>query len=256
MCIENETYEKVKNIEYRLMTLENMLDDIYDAVVTSKKYCPLCRNEFRSWLPSIDLRKRTSRCPVCSSFQRHRTLWLFFMKQKFFGNIKVLHFAPENGFYDRFLNVPNIDYYPVDIDPSFNGIRDVIDIQNIKYQDNMFDIIICNHVLEHVPNDYQAIRELHRVLKKDGIAYITSPVYDQLDETLEVAEYDTPELRLKYYGQHDHVRKYGKDFRQRLEQGGFVVKILKPNKNFTELELSRYGITKEGSIYQCASAHL
>ena len=130
-------------------------------------------------------------------------------------------------------------------------IRDVIDIQKIKYPDGMFDIVFCNHVLEHVPDDIAAMKELRRVLKKNGIAYINSPVFDTLDITLEKPEYNTPELRLQYYGQHDHLRKYGKDYLSRLENAGFAVAVILINDKFTDAELSRYGLLKDEKIYQC-----
>jgi len=127
-------------------------------------------------------------------------------------NIKLLHFAAERGIYDKFISLPHIDYYPVDFNPLKRRIRDVVDIQHIQYESNMFDALICSHVLEHIPDDRKAISELYRVLKPGGTAYILVPISHKLEATLENPEYDTPELRTEHYGQFDHVRRYGKDF--------------------------------------------
>ena len=99
-------------------------------------------------------------------------------------------------------------------------------MENIPYDDEQFDVIYNSHVLEHVPDDLKAIGELYRVLKKDGICIIMIPLSD-LSETLE-EEYSTPELRKKHYGEEDHLRKYGKDFKQRLESVGFTVEEIYP----------------------------
>ncbi|MDR1522468.1 MAG: class I SAM-dependent methyltransferase [Endomicrobium sp.] len=88
------------------------------------------------------------------------------------NKLEVLHFAPERFFYDKFSNCSNVNYFPVDFNPKFKGIRDVVDIQKIQYENEKFDIIICIHVLEHIPDDNTAMKELLRVLKKSGTAYI------------------------------------------------------------------------------------
>ena len=92
-----------------------------------------------------------------------------------------------------------------------------VDITDITYEDNYFDVIICNHVLEHITDDRKAIKELYRVLNSSGIAILNVPIKKSLNMTMEKAEYNTPELREKYYGQADHVRFYGNDYIQRLE---------------------------------------
>ena len=258
LYIQNKTIKS--EIEFKLLTLESIVDNVLDSVTVDKKFCPICNNEFQTFLPFGEHLRKNARCPCCHSLERYRAWWFFYTNHTdLFNNdkvsvIKVLHFAPEKFLYDKFSSLSHIDYWPVDIDQSVYGIRDVIDIQNIRYQDETFDIIICNHVLEHIPDDHRATKELLRVLKKDGIAYITCPLYYSPETTLEISEYNTPELRLKYYGQHDHLRKYGKDFSLRLERDGFIVKTICPNKDFTDYELSRYGIRKEEKIFQCTHA--
>lgn len=100
-------------------------------------------------------------------------------------------------------------------------------MENIPYEDETFDIIYTSHVLEHVPDDNKALNELYRVLKSNGTCFIAVPIHD-ISETLEKEEYNTPELRLKYYGQSDHVRKYGKDFINKLYSANFKVEEIVP----------------------------
>ncbi|MNI39447.1 hypothetical protein D3C73_936290 [compost metagenome] len=165
--------------------------------------------------------------------------------------LSLLHFAPEKVFNDFFTKNIKIDYYPVDLNPNYPGIRDVVDITQIPYEDNKFDIIICNHVIEHIPNERQALNEMWRVLKPTGAAFINAPVFDQLEFTIEKDEYNTPELRKKYYGQDDHVRKYGRDYKARLEKQGFKVEKILFNLEFNDELLKMNGLIKNEPIFKC-----
>jgi len=212
--------------------------------------CPICNNQV-SLLPAGQLQE-LRRCPICKSLDRQRALWLYFERHTDLfttdNEIKVLHFAPEKVFHDKFTNLSHVDYYPVDFDADrYKGnLRDVVDIQKIQYQDNMFDAIICFHVLEHAPDEQAAMSELRRVLKPDGQGLISVPVFYKLETTLENPAYDTPELRQQYYGQHDHVRKYGRDFICRLRSAGFTVDTIKPVTAFTD---KNYGLRKTQEIF-------
>ena len=239
----------------RFMILENMITDIYDMTVTDKRVCPLCNNEIRVYLPFGHPLRRNALCPCCGSLERHRALWLYlknYTKILTSGKeTKILHFAPELLLQKMFSVITSIDYYPVDKNPNFVGIRDVVDIQKIKYPDNMFDVIICIHVMEHILDEKAAIKQMCRVLKRDGVAYINVPVRTNMADTFENPEYNTPELRLKHYGQDDHVRIYGNDFSKRLEKGGFIVEVIQPNKVFSDKEISKFGIHRDERIYKC-----
>jgi len=160
--------------------------------------------------------------------------------------IKLLHFAPEDILHPIFSSLSTIDYYPVDIDASRYNLRDVIDIQKINYADNMFDVIICSHVLEHVPDDHSAIKELFRVLKKNGTAFILVPIFYDLYRTYENPSYNTPELREEHFGHHDHVRKYGTDFSTRLIYSGFDVETINPKEVFNKYD---YGLKKHMEVF-------
>ena len=139
--------------------------------------------------------------------------------------MRVLHFAPEPVFYEQFSSHKDIEYWSVDLNPNAFGVKKVVDITNITFEDNKFDLIMCNHVLEHIPDDKKAMSELYRVLKPQiGIAFLNVPVFN-IPKTFENPEYNTPELRSKHYGQADHVRAYGLDYVDRLKSVGFDVEI-------------------------------
>ena len=204
-------------------------------------FCPICGNfsEFTQY-------GNSEFCPKCKSLERHRFAYLLF-KDKFRDilfnkNIKFLHFAPEECLYDFFNEKHNIDYFPVDLNPENYGvkIRDEVNMESISYESNTFDIIYHSHVLEHVPKDIVAMKELYRVLKPNGYCVIMVPINFSLNETLEKEEYNTPELREKYYGQHDHVRYYAMDIVNKLESVGFNVEPIFSEEIFdfkSEMEL-------------------
>jgi SAM-dependent methyltransferase len=134
----------------------------------------------------------------------------------------MLHIAPELCFIDRFEALPNLDYITADIESPLAKVK--MDIHDIPFEDNSFDIIFCNHVLEHVRDDLQAMREMHRVLKPGGWAILQIPFFHPIpDETLEDPSISHPKMREKVFGQDDHVRLYGHDYSQRLASAGFQV---------------------------------
>lgn len=131
--------------------------------------------------------------------------------------MKVLHFAPEWGFYQRFSSGEYIDYYPVDINPDFPyPIVKAVNITDIPYPDDYFDLIICFHVLQNVKDERKALKEVKRVLADNGSAIFCDNVNQELENTLEDDKYNTPELREQYYGNAQYVRGYGKDYIERL----------------------------------------
>ena len=250
----NENMKSIQTIERKLMILEQLLCDVHDQIV-EKKVCPVCEQKIRLYLPfGVSLRKN-AQCPVCKTVERHRFMWLYFKrKTNIFatgggGGLSMLHFAPEFGLYNEFSKMSNIDYYPVDFNPSFHlNLKAVIDIQNISYEDNKFDVIICSHVLEHIPNDRKAIQELYRVLKPGGTAYIMVPISNS-DTTYEAPAHNTTELRLQHYGQGDHVRQYGKDFIEKLAL--FDVKAVTNTQIFSDDEIHEYSMMANDQLFVC-----
>lgn len=225
--------------------------------------CPFCGWKGEEFLPNgVELR-RNARCPKCNSLERHRLYYLYLKNVVPEDRpLKVLHFAPEKILTRLFTSYPNINYVSADIDPSKAMAKE--DITNISFNDNSFDIIFCSHVLEHIPDDLLAMRELYRVLKPGGFAILQVPIKDMfngrvIDKTYEDFSIATPEGREKAFGQNDHVRVYGRDFKDRVEAAGFIVRIDKfidslPEdkvKKFALLPTHQQATETEGWIYYC-----
>lgn len=191
--------------------------------IGNKFICPCCNGHFRRFLPGRA--GPNTICPRCNSFHRHRLIWLY-LKNKtslFSENLKVLHVAPEYWFKKKFKNMCNLDYISADLSSTLAMVK--MDITNITYEDNYFDVILCNHVLEHVMDDRKAMQEFLRVLKLSGWAILQVPIHHELDKTFEDPKIISPEERKRMFGKDDHVRKYGRDYKDRLEEVGFTVKV-------------------------------
>jgi SAM-dependent methyltransferase len=131
-----------------------------------------------------------------------------------------------------------------------------VDIMNIPYKDDSFDVILCSHVLEHVANDQKAMRELFRVLIPGGWAILQSPVDRQRDETFEDPNVTSPQDRLRLFGQSNHVRVYGRDYKDRLEKAGFSVKIDGYVRSLSADEINVHGLLEDEDIYLCTKPRL
>lgn len=189
--------------------------------------CPICNWSFRKILPYgyVTIRKNAL-CPRCLSLERHRMLWFYLKTNSLFfkESQKVLHVAPEYPFIKRFekiISQNSGEYITADIESPLAKIK--MNVENIPFEKNYFDVIICNHVLEHVSNDIKAISELYRVLKPNGYGVLLSPVDYDRESTYEDNSIVNPEERKIHFGQHDHLRVYGKDYAQRLSKAGFIV---------------------------------
>jgi len=219
-------------------------------------YCVVCNKSVSNFLPFVNeaYTINNARCPICNAFARHRGLW-FYINDKLLlpdknGNeIKLLHFAPEKCLFSIINNNKKIDYYPVDFNPNAPNIRAIVDVTDIPYENDMFDLIICSHVLEHVPNDAKAMSELKRVLSPTGVAFINVPRLSP-GPTHEDLTF-TPEERIKHYGQTDHVRRYGEDYPTRLSNAGFTVEIIDVCENRSEEEKNKYGFDPNERIFKC-----
>jgi len=163
----------------------------------------------------------------------------------------VLHIAPEYGILSR-LRKNAIDYIAVDINPQeYNDIGGVTycDITAIDYPDERFDLIICSHVLEHIPDDRLAIKELFRVLKPTGTAILQVPISASLQQTIEDPYLTDPRERERRFGQHDHVRIYGADYPTRLREGGFLIETFDPIKRWGEAVLNELRLNRREKIF-------
>lgn len=224
-------------------------------------FCPICNSTFKIFGTFGLIKRYNALCYNCKSLERHRLLFLFF-KERFElfppqnRTIKLLHFAPEKSLYDFFSKHPNLEYFPCDLIPEkfdFGKKIEVnkVDITDISFNDNFFDIILCSHVLEHVPDDKQAMNELYRVMSKNGSGIFQVPIDYSLPTTYEDLSITLPEDREKAFGQHDHVRLYGRDYKNRLEKVGFNVNEIDFCSRFSTHDIFKYGLNKAEMIYLC-----
>lgn len=186
----------------------------------------------------------------CGSVERHRLTWQYIKKMTdlFDGDsIRMLHVAPETFFEVPLRAKLGDGYLTADL---FNPRAMVkMDITDIQYPDESFDVIYCSHVLEHVPDDLRAMREFLRVLKPHGWAILLVPI--TADKTFEDPSITDPSERLKLFGQKDHVRRYGPDYLDRLKKVGFHVTVTRASDFMRSEEIIRMGIVDQEEIYHC-----
>lgn len=213
--------------------------------------CPVCGNTFRKFLPYGNLGIDNRLCPKCLSLERHRLIWLFLNKKTdfFSARLKVLHIAPEQPFLKRFKSLSNLKYTTADL---ISPIADVkMDIKDMPFNNNSFDVLICNHVLEHIDDEEKATSEIYRVLKKGGWAILQVPLDASKDETYEDLSITDPKEREKHFGQYDHVRLYGNDYPKRLEKSGLKVYPQNMVEEIGEELTERYRLDKSELLYFC-----
>ena len=213
--------------------------------------CPCCGGHFRKFL-TAGLRPRpNAECPRCGSAERHRLLWLYLKNRTrlFSDKIKILHFAPEYIFQRNFRSMSNLEYISTDLDSPSVTFR--ADITEISCKDETFDAILCTHVLEHVPNDKKAMGELIRILKPGGWAIVQSPVDQNRSKTLEDPSVVSPEKRKLVFGQEDHVRVYGRDYKKRLDEAGFSVKLDWYLHELGQDLIDKHGLSIDEPVYFC-----
>lgn len=216
-------------------------------------YCPVCDSHVREFQPYAKP-ARPQQCGVCGALERHRLIWLFFRDRTdlFDGREKkMLHIAPEKQISRNLRRIRYIDYLSVDLG---SGAMAKMDITGIHMPDNSFDVIYCSHVLEHIPDDRKAMSELRRILKPGGWAILDVPIAGETTE--EDLSVTSPKERERLYGQWDHVRMYGRDFKNRLENAGFLVEV---DETFAPLLVSnprteRMGLPKTQDIHVCRKA--
>jgi SAM-dependent methyltransferase len=213
--------------------------------------CPICSRSFRKFLPYGRINSRSNAlCPNCLSLERHRLIWLYLEQRSdtLDPERKILHIAPEVCFMNRLKKTHGKNYTTADIESPLADVK--MDIHQMPFEDNTFDLVLCNHVLEHVNDDILAMQEIRRVLKNGGLSILQVPFFNPVpDKTLEDPTITDPVEREKAFGQDDHVRKYGKDYTGRIARAG-LAPVTDPFVNELSDELRmKYGLVKGEIIY-------
>lgn len=208
-------------------------------------YDPIDGKGFKSFLPyGYGNQRNNVLSPSTLSLERHRLLWLYLKRETdfFSAEKKVLHFAPEQCFLKRFRRLKNLDYTTTDL---LSPIADVkADICNLPFEDNSYDIILCNHVLEHIPDDSKAMQELYRVMKPGGYGVFQIPQDLSRADTFEDNTITDRDERAKIFGQYDHVRVYGRDYFDKLRSIGFTVDEVDYTAQLSEGDIHTYCLAK------------
>jgi len=214
--------------------------------------CPVCERSFRKFLSygSEVAQRDNVLCPYDLTLERHRLMWLYLKDHSNFltaDKLDVLHIAPEQCFHKRFKAQKNLNYLTGDL---FSPLADIhFDLHSIPLEDNRFDVVFCNHVLEHVEDAHQCMSELYRVMKPGGWGIFQVPMDFSRDVTYEDASIVSPEDREKHFWQKDHVRLFGKDYPDWLRKAGFQVEEFIQQSNYSENLLDRYRLQKEEVLY-------
>ena len=236
-----------------LLWWSKFLAPLVDILFRGNKFTdPINGKSYRKFLPYGYVKQRDNALsPGTLSLERHRLLWLYLNNEtNFFSKtLKVLHIAPEQCFYNLFKNLKNINYTTFDLNSPLADIKG--DICNLPFKENSFDFILCNHVLEHINDDKKAMKELYRVLNKNGTAILQVPINQKSSKTFEDSSIVDKKERIEKFGQYDHIRLYGLDYFKKLESFGFKVDPLKYSKEFTESEIIKYGLIKDEIIPVC-----
>ncbi len=213
---------------------------------------PIDGKSFKIFLPyGYGKQRENVLSPSTLSLERHRLIWLYLNNETdfFTAKKKVLHMAPEQCFLDIFKNLKNLNYTTADL---YSPIVDVkADILDLPFKDNSFDIVFCNHVLEHIEDDAKAMKELYRVLIPGGMGIFQVPQDLSLEKTYEDCSITSKEERRKHFGQYDHVRIYGKDYFDRLRKVGFKVNEVNYSKKLPTPLVDKYRLTKNEILPVC-----
>ncbi len=214
--------------------------------------CPVCEKKFRKFLSygSNVAHRENVLCPYDLTLERHRVMWLYLKnKSDFFTkpNLKVMHIAPEQCFHGKFKKQKNLDYTTGDL---LSPIADLhFDLHDIPLENDQYEVIFCNHVMEHVKDDLKCMQELYRIMKPGGWGILQVPIDETRTETYEDWSITSPEDREKHFWQYDHVRLYGLNYPRRLEEAGFKVDIVDFSKELPTEVFERYRIPKSELLY-------
>jgi SAM-dependent methyltransferase len=211
--------------------------------------CPVCGSSFRKFLPYGVNSRSNVLCPACLSLERHRLIWLYLQEKSDFLTRprKLLHVAPEQCFYSRFRKYDHIEYVTADLESPIADYH--FDLHDIPFEADSFDMILCNHVLEHVTDDRRVMSEFLRILRPGGFAILQVPLEPHRPVTYEDTSITDPHQREIAFGQKDHVRVYGLDYPNRLRDCGFRVAELAVSNEFTAAQTAYYRLAPAETLY-------
>lgn len=214
--------------------------------------CPICGWHFRLMLTAGTVPRANAQCPRCKSLERHRLIWLYLQQRSdlFTRPQRLLHIAPERVFTTIFEKQANIETISVDIKSPLAAVH--ADLTNLPLPGSSVDAILCIHVLEHILDDRKAMAELFRVLKPGGWAILQTPLDVDQAATYEDAAITGPQERLRHFGQSDHVRIYGRDYKDRLQTAGFSVRLDPLARTLSPEQQKRYRIFEWEDIWTCS----
>ncbi|NAS29537.1 methyltransferase domain-containing protein [Flavobacteriaceae bacterium R38] len=237
-----------------LIRISYFVKPVFSLFLRGSRYTdPIDNKSFRTFLPyGYEYPRDNVLSPGTLSLERHRLLWLYLKNETdFFSSAKkVLHFAPEQAFYKRFRKQQNLEYITTDLNSPLADVK--ADICDLPFKDDEFDVILCNHVLEHIPDDTKAMRELYRILKPGGMGIFQIPQDLNREVTFEDDTITDPAERAKIFGQYDHVRVYGRDYFDKLRSIGFQVNEIDYSATLSEEKIDQYRLAKGEILPVCS----
>lgn len=240
-----------------LIRLSYVVRPLFAYYLKGDRYTdPIDGKSFKSFLPyGYATQRNNVLSPSTLSLERHRLLWLYLQRETDFFTAphRVLHFAPEQAFYKRFKKQTNLTYTTTDLESPLADVK--ADICNLPFADHSFDIILCNHVLEHIPDDTKAMQELYRILKPGGMGIFQVPQDLKRPTTFQDDSITDPKERTLIFGQYDHVRVYGLDYFDKLRQIGFTVIEEDYTQKLSPEEIDRYCLAAGEIIPVCFKAN-
>lgn len=230
----------------------------YKCNICNKGYSKMLKGGFD--LPIIKEKQiigaglRNHICPYCLSTDRDRLVQLYLDNSKIIEKDihKLLHIAPEPSLYNKLIKLKNIDYVPaVKYHEGIYYPKNItlVDITNMQFNNTEFDMVICNHVLEHIDDDTVALSEILRVLRKGGKAILQVPYSKINNKTYENARITSTNQREKHFGQFDHVRLYGTNYQQKLKDVGFDVELFDPALILSQIEINKLALFKDEKLF-------
>jgi SAM-dependent methyltransferase len=230
----------VQAIERRLQMLRHRGDRVL---------CPVCGRRFARFRD--DWNRPNALCWRCGSHERHRAQWLLLERRPtLLGSARsLLHFAPEWSLRRRLSRIDGLRYVTADLTQPDVDLR--LDLTALDLSDGSFDAVICSHVLEHIPDDRAAMRELHRVTAPGGWCLVMVPLDLSRERTYEDPSIISPAARERAFWQHDHVRLYAPDINDRLRATGFDVERIRPVDEFGTQVVERCRLWEADEMWLC-----